>query len=559
LLIEAATFPSWVVSALLGVARDRADHIASELKRAQLMEDTGRDTTGYIRFRFHDLVRDLARELLQDAERADGIRQLVDAYASLAACAHTLLEPPSLGRGGDNAFPDYLSKAVAGINADWFAWFRDDRQNLLDVIRAASQEQLWAATSQLCELLTALVEVPSYWDDWSQVSEIALEANRRSGLRAAEARTLRHLGDLRVYQGRRAEAKARLQESVGIFQELGDRAGEAASLIRLGEVLRLTGDSAGALESMEHGHIIYQHLGDELGTAYALTSIGGVLRVRAGWDESIEAFQRCIPVLKAAGRRRQAAIALVSLGDVYYLKSMWTEAMQCFDDCLTLFAGLRDQMWMQNTRRHIGLVHLILGRPGDAMRCFSEALITFEQIGDRRKEALTRWAIGDLHASEEQFSKSIASYRAALAVFQDINDGFCQAHVLREIAHVGVRLHDDRADQWVDASLAAAKALKDDLMWAKARIGLAELRHYQNRLEEAIAVAQRSLNTFREPPRDRLWQAKALTCLTASYIDYDEPTPAQETLAEALTIYQDIDVPTPAQLQVMRNAIDRRA
>jgi hypothetical protein len=66
-------------------------------------------------------------------------------------------------------------------------------------------------------------------------------------MRAAEARTLRHLGDLRVYQGDRPDAKVCLQESVNIFRELGDQAGEAASLIRLGEVQRLTGSSADAL------------------------------------------------------------------------------------------------------------------------------------------------------------------------------------------------------------------------------------------------------------------------------------------------------------------------
>ena len=53
------------------------------------------------------------------------------------------------------------------MNRDWLAWFSGDRQNLLDVIRTASQQELWAATSRLCELFTALVEVPSYWDGTS--------------------------------------------------------------------------------------------------------------------------------------------------------------------------------------------------------------------------------------------------------------------------------------------------------------------------------------------------------------------------------------------------------
>ena len=559
-IVGAPTFPSWVVAALLNVTGKQASAIARELVTAQLLENTGQDTLDCARYRFHDLVRDLARELLSDAEKAEGTQRLVDDYTALARRAQVLLEP--LGPGDDDddddddgAPPEYLGDVVAAMNRDWLAWFSDDRHNLLDVIKTASQQELWVSTSRLCELLTTLAEVPSYWDDWSQISDIALQANRRGGRRTAEAHTLRHLGDLRVYQGRRDDAKVRLQESVDIFRELGDEAGEAASLIRLGEVQRLTGDSAGGLESMQHGHTIYQRLGNELGIAYALTSIGGVLRVRGRWDEFIEAFQQCIPSLKAAGRRRQAAIALVSMGDVYHLKSMWAEANQCFDECLALFTSLGDQMWAQNTRRHIGVVHLILGRPDDAMRCFSEALATFEQIGDRRKAALTRWAIGEVHAYKGRLTESITSYQAALVVFQDINDRFCEAQVLRDIAASRIRLHDPRAQQAIDASLGAARELDNNLMWATARIGLAELRYNQGRLEEAITAAQESLGTFRQCG-DRRWQAKALTHLGALYLDNADRTRARVAVTKALAIYRDINVPAPAELKALRLASD---
>lgn len=556
-IIGAPTFPSWVAAALLGESLPQTHGILGELRRAQLLESTGRDSAGHIRFRFHDLVRDLARELLRDTEKAEAIERLIAACTALAGRAHALLEPPDPGddtEDDDRALPDCVSEAVAAMNRDWLAWFSDDRQIFLDVISTASQQGLWAATVRLCELVTTLVEVPSYWDDWSQISDIALRASRRAGMRAAEARTLRHLGDLRVYQGQRPEAEVHLQESVDIFRDQGNEAGEAASLIRLGEVQRLTGNAAGALESMECGRVIYHRLGNELGVAYALTSIGGALRVRGRWNESIDAFLQCIPLLKAAGRRRQAAIALISLGDVYHLKSMWAEAYHCFDECHALFTSLGDLMWVQNTRRHIGIVHVILGRTDDAMAYFSEALTTFGQIGDRRKEALTHWAIGDAHAHEERLIESLASYQIALSVFKDIRDRFCQAHVLREMATVGIRLHDARTQSWVDASIAVAQTLDDELVWAKAQIGLAELLHFQNQSEQAITIAKGSLATFRQRG-DRLWQAKALTQLGALYIDHADAARARDALTEAMRTYQDISVSVPAELKTMLAAI----
>ena len=54
---------------LTGETPEQADAIVRELTRAQLLENTGRDAAGQIRFRFHDLVRDLAREFLRDARK----------------------------------------------------------------------------------------------------------------------------------------------------------------------------------------------------------------------------------------------------------------------------------------------------------------------------------------------------------------------------------------------------------------------------------------------------------------------------------------------------------
>jgi hypothetical protein len=83
-IVGAPTFPSWVVAALLNETGEQASAIARELVTAQLLENTGQDTLGCARYRFHDLVRDLARELLSDAEKAEGTQRLMDDYTALA-------------------------------------------------------------------------------------------------------------------------------------------------------------------------------------------------------------------------------------------------------------------------------------------------------------------------------------------------------------------------------------------------------------------------------------------------------------------------------------------
>jgi hypothetical protein len=73
-LLEVPDFASWMLAALLDVSALEAEEVADHLADAQLLDPIGDDSTGQLRYRFHDLLRLYARERLA-AEETSATRQ----------------------------------------------------------------------------------------------------------------------------------------------------------------------------------------------------------------------------------------------------------------------------------------------------------------------------------------------------------------------------------------------------------------------------------------------------------------------------------------------------
>ncbi|MGH3916566.1 MAG: BTAD domain-containing putative transcriptional regulator [Pseudonocardiaceae bacterium] len=80
-LLDAPDFPAWVCAALLDIPQSRAEDLMDALVDAQLLDITGLDDAGVPRYRYHDLLRVYARELVITEEPvADRLAALERAF-----------------------------------------------------------------------------------------------------------------------------------------------------------------------------------------------------------------------------------------------------------------------------------------------------------------------------------------------------------------------------------------------------------------------------------------------------------------------------------------------
>jgi tetratricopeptide (TPR) repeat protein len=541
-LIGAQDFPGWVLEPLLGCDPAEAEEIREAIVRAQLLEEDSVDGE-QTRFGFHDLVRELSREHagrnLSAAEQAAAIARMVDAYIACVAMVHALRDPTGLSTWEDlpsvAAPPD---PAAAEIQHSWSAWFSAELPNLLDAVEQAVAHHEHRRALHLSRLVIPLLEVPSLWSEWADLADTGLRLARRLGERTAEAEMLRHRGEVSIYRGDRREAANRFVRSLEVLEGHPEDRARAVTLIRLGEALRFQGDTDGALRQMEMARRTFAELDDAIGFAYALVSIGGVHRVRMRWNDAIASFSQALPVLRASRHRRQTAIGLVSLGDVYHLKALWAEAMACFTECRQLFDDDGDRMWTANTDRHIGIVDFLQGRTADAERRFMAAAAEFEKIGDDRKRALTLWNMGELLIAEGRHDEAQVRLDAAYAIFDAMTDRFGAALVLTTIGQLCAARYvaGEAPDPRLTDGLAAAADLDHALLLAVARLNEAEVLLRQSHAEDAIRVAQASLDVSQQLGAPR-WEAAALTLLARAHEQAGDRAAALARATEGLAVH----------------------
>jgi tetratricopeptide (TPR) repeat protein len=541
-ILGAADFGSWVVAPLTGLAERQADAVVRKLREVCLLEPAA----GRARYRLHDLVGLYAKGLPEESgEQAAAVLRLVRAYRELAAHALELYEPNGLRPFA--CPPDDLggpySAELELVREDPGRWVVTEAANLVGAVRLAHGYGLWDEAWQLCEVLVPLLEVPSLWAEWAQVTELGLDAARHSADPRAEPVMLQLTGELKIYTLDREAARDDLERSVELYRQQGLVLPQIAALIKLGETHRYLGDTDAALARLDEAVDLSLRHGHSLGEAYALSAYGGVQRVRGDLVGSIMSFRLALLTLRAARHQRQTGITLISLGDVHHLRAEWDDAMRCFDECGRIFHELGDVMWEANNQRHTGLVDLLCGRVDKALERFTAALEVFDRIGDERKKALIHWALGDLYAEQDDLASALDAYHRAEETFLRIKDRFCLANVVCAQALAQVKLGEkDAAAAALVRAREQAEHLDQDYLLSIVALGKARLGLRYDDLERAAEAAGFAAQRFRALGFP-VWEGRALRAQGEAVLRTGDEQRGQAFLTEASELFALIQVP----------------
>lgn len=515
-VIKAADFPAWNLAAMTGAELNEAEEIIERLVDAELLEVAGVDTTGLVRYRFHDLMRDFARECLAHAEalqvQREAVRRLSEEYIEMVGAASALIQ-----LGGPQRWPVVRTPLAVDVAVrDPHAWFVSERACLLSMVAQAYEAGLWEQTWRLAGPLPVMFDWRADWRDWEDTHRWALEAAGNAGSTVGEATIRRSLGMLYRELGRFDEAIALLQESSRIFASVGDGHSEAVARRHLGDTYRYKGQLREAIDCFVASLDVFERLSDVRSAAGALNGMADAYRGLSRWSDADDCFRRCIAIYGTLDDRLEEARARVRFAMVYRDRSLNDDAERLLTESLEVFRGLGDRRWEARALRHLGVVHRNEGRRSEALECFDrclpifdeiadqrgvavtlrnrgdahrragnhhaahldlrEALVRFDELGDSRWKARTQVSIADLLRHQQRWEQAEAVVLSALSVFRNIDDGPGQARALRELAMV---LRDE--GRWQDAAARFEEShrifshLGDDLWTARVLAGLATL------------------------------------------------------------------------------------
>jgi DNA-binding SARP family transcriptional activator/tetratricopeptide (TPR) repeat protein len=360
---------------LVGVpAADIRSRLA-ELTNAAVLSET---VPG--RYAFHDLLRAYAGEMLENTERRDAVRRLLDYYVGTAIAAARRLEPnrdrpapPPPAAGVTAADPPTDTAALA--------WFGAEHRPLVAAVRLSAEAGLLVHCGQLASAVADFLERGGHRHDLLDIRAIALAAAVELGDPLARAYAHRGLARAYAWFGRHDETQTELEAALALFVARDDRIGRADTHLFLGGLLALRGRHGDAAREAERALELFTAGGEIEGQARALNNLGWYQAKRGDYGEALALCGRALVLDRRVGNRRAEA------------------------DC-----------W-----HSLGFVHNHLGDPAAAEDAYRQALDGYRGLGFRYAEASTLVDLGDLHATTGDPGVARDLWRHALRILDDLD------------------------------------------------------------------------------------------------------------------------------------------
>ncbi|MGH3878237.1 MAG: ATP-binding protein [Actinophytocola sp.] len=321
------------------LAGDQAPTALRELTGAHLV-------TEYLpgRFRFHDLLRAYAAELVRtDTERHAAAIRLVEHYLGTALLADRLIQPHRYGRGDVGPAVRPVDSAVDGYDTA-MAWFTVEHATLEALVGFAAENGLADRAWRLAWAATTFLRRTGRWSERVAILRTALAVVRGSG-DLGEAAISRHLATAVSRLGQFEEAGELLDRSAEIYLARHDNGGSFKNHLAFTRVLDARDDHHRAFNHARTAWEMIRDSDDQLGHADALNAMGRQLCLLARHEHAQPLCVRALELYKSIGHQEGEADVLLNLGDIERALGRDTTAAKCYERAVTIDRRLGDRYW----------------------------------------------------------------------------------------------------------------------------------------------------------------------------------------------------------------------
>jgi len=367
---------------------------------------------------------------------------------------------------------------------EWMQRLEAEHANLQAALHGCLSQGQASAGLRFCGALCRFWGTRGYLTEGREWCAQALEASGGQEKTPERAKTLYGVGYLAYYQSDYGAARAYLEESLSLCEEIADWSVMAYSLIGLGLVASSIADTADARASYEQSRTIFEKIADRGGTARSLNGLASVAEAQGDYAAAQALYHESSVIFRKIGERASLANTLKNLGNVSHYLRDYDSARVYFEESRTISKEIADWIGIVYSLIGLGLVaHAQKDAPA-AGRYYEESLLICQEIGHRSGVAYALVNQGNLAASQENYQKARASYSESLTLFREIGNRVYIAALLKAFA--GLAALTGKTEQAI-VLWGAAEALRE-------KIGSLLTPHERAAYDHEVADARRTLD-----------------------------------------------------------------
>ncbi len=371
-------------------------------------------------------------------------------------------------------------------------------------------------------------------DAYSIVISLLPDSDQRKG---------RVLGDRGfVYRviGRLSKAKADLDMSLTIAQNLKDRKGEALSINNLGLIHSFQGRNEKAMNCYLQSLEIYREINNRIGEAWLINNIGNIYLENCRYDDALRYHQQALDIYTEREDRRGEAASYHNIGNVHLLQSRYDEALLCFQKSLEKEKEIGRKSGEAYSLGNIGIIHAYQGRYEDALKCYKHAQILEKETGDRRAEAALIGNLGMLFSIQDKYDEALDCYRQTLEIGKETGDRKAVATSLSNIGMIhGNNGRYAEALDWCRQALKIRKEINDTSGVASSLSSISTSYFFQGKHTETLEFSQKALKIEQEIG-DRKGEAESLYLMANTHACEGHNEKALQFYDQAIFIHDEL-------------------
>ncbi len=248
----------------------------------------------------------------------------------------------------------------------------------------------------------------------------------------ATATALLTSGDAPSYE----KSIERYEESLRLFESLGDYRGRVTALATLAAVSHALGRARQSLDYYSDALALLRSTNDSREEARALTGAARVHFAMGDRERALSTFRQALAVFQATGDARAAGYTLNHVGHVHASRAEEQKALAAYTQALALFRAAGDKRGEALALNNAGLAYDALGKKPQARDSFKQSLDVFEQSGNCREIGPSLSNLASAALEDGDGKKALEYLAHALAVQRGAFDREGEAATLNNIGFV---------------------------------------------------------------------------------------------------------------------------
>ena len=335
----------------------------------------------------------------------------------------------------------------------WYARIEQEHANLrtaLQWLRGRKEVDLTLRLS--CALWWFWLNSNHLREGCQWLDQVLSESER--GALSLRASVSNGLGLLLWNQGDYAQAKRRCEESVALFQELGDTGPMAWPLHHLAGIAVEEGEYSRAAALFEECQELFNEAGDKLGLAYVLCHLTVLYSDQGEYEKACSCAQESLTRFREFEDNGGILEALCFLVDILFVSQGKIAAVQPLLEEMRMRARGADEGWMISALVLEGRIALSQGDVVTARSLIEESLAFYRGKGNRLYFVEALILFGRITAAQQDYISSQALYAESLTLARKMG--------IKRLIPAGLE------------GLASAVAVQGEAVWAAHLWGTAE-------------------------------------------------------------------------------------